>query len=157
MGACEDGHATSNLRHWLEQRQTATSSRYGLVRNAGCAGLDEILRLLWIRREVQVGVEQMVRLEHGAFNGLRLFHLHDHLSRFEHSRSRRQDGRACIGVIGVRRSNAATGIGFDVDVVSVCNEFTNAVWGQTYAIFAVFDFLRNTDFHAFFPARPLSV
>ena len=48
-------HAARNFRHRREQRQAAVCGSYCLVGNADGAARDQVLRLLGIGREMQIG------------------------------------------------------------------------------------------------------
>ena len=92
-----------------------------------------------------------MRLEHGAFNGLRLFHLHDHFSGFEDLCCGREDGGACGCVFRVRCTNTHASGCLNNDFMAVGHELADAVRGQANAVFTVFDFFWNANDHGSHP------
>ena len=79
MGADLDRHPPGDLAHRLQQRQRAVIGGHRLIGDAGRARRDQALGLLGIGREVEIGEEQVARLEQGDLLRLRLLHLHDHV------------------------------------------------------------------------------
>ena len=143
----EDGHPPGNLRHRLEQGQAAARRRHGLVGDAGRAGFDQVFCLFRVRGEVKVGVEHVVRAQHGALDGLWLLDLDDHLGGIKDLGRGGEDLRASVYVVLIGGTNAVTGSGFNDHVVTVADEFAHAVGGQTNPVFTVLDFLWNADAH----------
>jgi len=78
-GAGLDRHASSDLAHRSQQRQPATRPGNGLVGDAHCTGFDQRRRLLGIRRQMQIGIQNLARTQHRALLRLRLLDLDDHL------------------------------------------------------------------------------
>ena len=56
-----------------------------LVGDANGAAGDQVLSLVRVGCEVEVGEQQLILAEHGAFNGLRLLDLHDQVGGLEHA------------------------------------------------------------------------
>ena len=79
MGADLDRHPPGDLAHRLEERQRAVARGHRLISDAGRAGLDQALGLVGIGGEMEIGEEQMARLQQGDLARLRLLHLHDHV------------------------------------------------------------------------------
>ena len=84
MSADLDRHASSDFAHRLEQRQRAVPRRHRFIGDAGCARLHQAFRLRLVGGEVQVGEEDVPRLEQRDLLRLRLLDLHDHVGRLEH-------------------------------------------------------------------------
>ena len=80
MGPDLDGHATCNFRHRRQQRQPAAPVGNRFVGDACNFALQELLCQFAIRREVQVGEEQLAFAHAGIFGRNRLLDLHDHVS-----------------------------------------------------------------------------
>ena len=59
---------------------------YGLVRHGGDTSVHERHRLLAVRGQMQVGVENLTFMKVVIFGRLRLFHLHDHVAAGENVR-----------------------------------------------------------------------
>ncbi len=74
-----DGHATGDFAHRRQERQRAVRRSDRLVGDRRHAGFRERLRLLRVRREVQVGEQYLAAAELRALGQLRLLHLDDHL------------------------------------------------------------------------------
>ncbi len=79
MGAGLDRHAACNLAHRRQQRQAAARAGHGLIGDADGARLDQVLGLLRIGREMEVGVEDLAFAQHRALDRLRFLDLHDHV------------------------------------------------------------------------------
>ena len=86
-------HPASDLAHGCQQRQAAVNAGNGLVCDTYRARLDQGSGLIRVRGKVQVGVKNLTGAQHGAFLGLRLFDLDDHIGLGKHaSRIRYQRG-----------------------------------------------------------------
>ena len=95
------GDLARDLAHRRQQRQPAARVLDGLVGDAGRARVDQALRELGVRRQVQVGEQRVARLEQRDLDGLRLLDLDDHVGLGEHRGGVGQDLRALRGVLGV--------------------------------------------------------
>ena len=93
---------------------------------------------------MEVGVEQVVRAQHGALDCLWFLDLGDHLGGLKHLGCGGEDFGARVRMVD-RRRNPVTGSGFDHHL-TVADEFAHAV-GQADPIFTVLDFLWNADAH----------
>ena len=142
-------HAPRHLAHGRQQRQAATGVGHGFIGNAHRAGLDQILGLRRIGRQVQVGVEDLALAQHGALLGLRLLHLHDHLGLGEDFGSGGNDLGPGLDVVGICRANAVARLGFHPDLVAMGNHFADRQRRQADAVFMVLDFLWHANEHGF--------
>ena len=72
QAACADldRHAAGDLRHRREQRQPASRAGDRFVRDADCSATQQILGLLRIGREMQVGEEHLPLAQPGALRAL---------------------------------------------------------------------------------------
>jgi hypothetical protein len=113
MGADLDRHATGDLGHRLQQRQRAVVGGDGLVGDASCAGRDQAPGLVRIGRQMEVGEENMARLEQGDFRRLRLLDLDDHVGRGEHVCGAAGDPGAGSDIILVRKVDALARMSLD--------------------------------------------
>ena len=59
VGADLRRHAAGDLRHRRQQRQRAVRARHRLVRDRRDAGRDQVLRLLGVGREMQIGEQDL--------------------------------------------------------------------------------------------------
>ncbi len=83
VGAGLDRHPAGHLRHRRQQRQPAARAGDRLIGDAHRARCDEILGLLGIGGEMEIGVEDLAGAQHLALVGLGLLDLHDHVGPFE--------------------------------------------------------------------------
>jgi hypothetical protein len=147
------GKPAGHFRHRREQRQPTGRRRHRLVGNAGCAGGEQIARLLQIGCQMQIGEQDLALAQLGAFRHLRLFHLHDHVGRLEDRILISGELRAGRFIFRIRQTRPKTGAGLDDDVVSMMHQFGDGRRRQADAKFIVLDFLRHTDAHDCLP-RP---
>ena len=101
------------MAHRLQKRQAADGVGDDFISNTYGLGGHKVPGLLRIRREVKIGVKDLVRFQHGAFERLRFLDLDDHFRLTEHLGGAVGDIGAGIAVGSVARPNAATGIGLD--------------------------------------------
>ncbi len=119
---------------------------------------DQVPGLLRVRSEVEVGVEDLARAQHGALGGLRLLHLHDHVGLGEDLGRGGDDARAGGLVGGVLGADAGAGIGLDHDLVAMGDQFDDALRGQADPVFVVLDFLGGPDDHlCILPRYPMTL
>ena len=142
-----DRQAAGDFRHRRQQRQAAAVVGDGLVGDRGDAGGEQALGLLRIRREVQIGVEDLAVAQLHPFAGLRLLDLDDHVRLGEHLLGGPGDLGAG-GAIGiVVGADAGARAGLDQHLVAVRDIFAHRAGRQADAVFVVLDFLRATDAH----------
>ena len=141
------GHAPGDFAHWREQRQAATGAGDGFVGDADGAGFDQSSGLLGIGREVQVGVENLARAQHGAFLGLRLLDLDDHVAGGKHGCRIRGQFSAGSKVFFIGEANGRARVVLHQNLVSAQREFAHAGRRQADTVLMVLDFLRHSDFH----------
>ncbi len=141
------GHPARDLRHRRQQRQSPRGRRHGLVGDADGAARDEILRLVRIGREMQVGEQDLPVAQHLALDRLRLLHLDDHVGGGEHLGRGSGDFRARLAVRVVVHSDALTGVVLDDHLVAVRHRFAHAARHEADAIFENLDFLGDADAH----------
>ena len=140
-------HAARDLAHRRQQRQAAAGRGDGLVGDAHRTGRDEVLGLLGIGCQVEVGVEDLAGAQHLALDGLRLLHLHDHVGLGEDFRRRGDDLGAGRSVVRVRCADARTGIGLHPDLVAVAHGFLHRSGRHAHAVFVILDLFWNADEH----------
>ena len=83
IAAHEHAHAPSDLAHRFEQRQTAVHLDC-FVSDARRAGLDERVRENFVRRQMQIGEDDLSRTQQRILGRQRLFDLHDQVSLLEY-------------------------------------------------------------------------
>ncbi len=143
-----DGHATGNFRHRREERQPSRRRGDGFIGDANRAARDEIARLLGIGRKVQVGEEDLARLEHLALESLGLLDLDDHLRVAKNLRGGRDDGSAGVAIRVVVHADALPGGRLDDHLVAVSAQFPHAGRRQADAMLEDLRLLGNADAHA---------
>ena len=117
------------------------------IGDAHGARLDEILGLLRIGRQMQIGVEDLALAQHLALGCLRLLHLHDHVGLGEDFLRGLDDRGAGLLVVFIGGADAAAGIRLDQDLVAVAHGLADAKGRHADAVFVILDFLRNADEH----------
>ena len=133
-------HAARHFAHRGQQWQAATGAGDGFVGNANRAGFNQRRSLFRVGCEVQVGVQNLARAQHGALLRLRLLDLDDHVSLREHVAGQRHQFRAGGGIEIVGHADAFTGTVLHQYLVAMQREFTHAGGGQADAVFVVLDF-----------------
>ena len=142
-----DGHASSDFAHRLQKRERAIPRRHRLISDAGCARLHQAFRLGLVGGEVQVGEEDMPRLQQRDLRSLRLLDLHDHIRGLEHRRGVGENFRAGLLVGAVGAIDPIARACLDDNLVAGRNELGNRSRGQTNPIFVNLDLLRHTNPH----------
>ena len=95
-----DGEPPRDLGHRREQRQTAIRRGHRFIGNADRRRwLTRSAGLLGVRRQMQVGEQQLALAQHGALSGQRLLDLDDQLRPFEDRLCTVHDRRAHRGVV----------------------------------------------------------
>jgi hypothetical protein len=146
-GAGLHRHAPGHFAHRRQQGQTAARAGDGLVGDADGTGLDQRLRLLGVRRQVQVGVEDLPGAQHRALHGLRFLDFHDHLGA-------RKDLGGCghhLGtgghVLRIGQVDRGTCIVLHQHLMAMGRELAHAGRRQADTVFMVLDFLGYADEH----------
>ena len=96
---------------------------------------------------MEVGEEDMPRLEQRDLLLLRLLDLDDHVGGFEHRRGIGKDFRSRFPKSGVGAVDAAAGLGLDHRFVPGRDQLGDRCGGQADPIFVVLDLLGHTDAH----------
>ena len=105
-----------------------------------------------IRRQVQIGEQQLIRAQQFALLGLGLLHLHYHLGPGEDLR--RADHQLGPGrlVLGIGQSDRLTALLLYQDLVSTGRQLLHSGGSHADPVFMVFDFLGYANNHARSPA-----
>ena len=96
---------------------------------------------------MKVSEQDLPRLQHRAFDCLRLLDFDDHLDAGKHLAGRGDDLRARLAIGIVVHADALSCIVLDDNVVAVRNRLPHAARHKADAIFQDLDFLRNSDAH----------
>ena len=146
-------HAPGNAAHGLEQRQRSVCVGDGLVGYGGGAGPHQRARLLRVRRQVQVGEQNLPGREPGAFFQLRFLDLDDHFRCAENLVGVTGDLGAGSGVFRVVEPGACACAGLDQHAVTFPGEPGRGIRRQADPVFVILDFFRNADAHLSSPLR----
>ena len=106
------------------------------------------LRELGVGREVQVGEQDVARLEHRDLDRLRLLDLDDHVGLAEDRGGVGDDPRALVDVLGVRDRRALAGALLDEHLVPAVDELADARGRQRDAVLVGLDLGGAADVHA---------
>ena len=102
---------------------------------------------LGVRRQVQVGEEELARAQHLDLDRLRLLDLDHHLGLAEHGLGVGDDRRPLRLVVGVEDRAAGAGAGLDQHLVTVFGHLADARGGDRDPVLVVLDLGRNPDLH----------
>src|SRR5215217_7103840 len=122
----------------------------GLVGDRRGAGGEQALGLGGVGRQVQVGEEDVVRLQPFPLDLLRLLHLDDQLRALEHGVGVRRDAGPGPDEGFVVVAGAKAGPGFDQNLMAPVDIFTDGGGGQTDPMLARFDLRGNAYAHGRF-------
>ena len=147
MAAASIAKTAGNLAHRREKRKTAGGIGHGLIGDCRRAGCEKPAGLLRIGSEMKIGEEDLVRLEPGDLDGLRLLDLDDHLGLGEHGIGRRQDARAGLLVVGVVGEDAGASARLHHDLVAARRQLPNRARHEPNPELIAFDLSRNADAH----------
>ena len=101
----------------------------------------------FVRRQVQVGEEQLAGAQQGIFRGLRFLDLDNQVGPLKHRGMIVHQLCAGLFVIVVRVTGPGPGAAFDEDLVPALDELISRRRQQRDAILLVFDFFGNADGH----------
>src|SRR3546814_13127866 len=91
-----------------------------------CAGGDQILRLLGIRRKVEIGEQNLAFAQQGPLFCLRLLDLDDHFCLLKNGRCRGHDFRACAAIIFIAGADAVPRPPFEKSMMAMRSKFMTA-------------------------------
>ena len=151
-----DRQASGNLAHGSEQRQAAGDVGDGLIGDGGGARSHEAARLLGIGSEMEVGEQDLVRLQAAVLDGLGLLDLHDQLGLGKHRFRIGNDAGAGLLVNGIVSKDAGAGAGLDDDLVALSRQLANRARHEADTKLIVLNFSRHTDAHLGLHAFPRS-
>ena len=140
-------HASGNLRHRSEQGQLSARIRHGFIGDGGDAGGHEIVGLLGIGREVQIGEDHLAAFEFASLSRKRLLDLHDQLGSLKYLVGGCDKLRPRCGVLIIADAGAVAGRGFDRNGVTVFHQFGDRRRNKPDAVFVRLDLFRNADEH----------
>ena len=140
-------HASRDLAHRFEQGQT-TVDLDSFVGQCGDAGPQQRFRQGAVRREVQVGEQNLPALQQGVFRGLRLLDLDDQLGPGKHRGMVLEQRGAGLGVFLIRIAGARPGRPLDKHGMPALNQLIRRGGEQGHAVFLLLNFLGKADDHS---------
>ena len=142
-----DREPARDLAHRRQQRQAAALVGDGLVGHRRAARFEQAVRLLGVRREVQIGEEDLPLAQHLPFARLRLLDLDDHLGRGEDLGRAADDARTGGHVVRIAGADAGTRPRLHDQLVAVARIFTHRHRREADTMFLDLDFLGHPDAH----------
>jgi hypothetical protein len=133
--------------HRLEQGERAIVRGHRLISDAGGTRLHQAFSLRLVRREVEIGEQQVAAFQQRDFARLRLLHFHDHVALREHAGGIREDRRAGRDIVRVLEVDPEASTGLNRDGMASGNQFGDRRGRQADAIFVVLDFLGDANAH----------
>ena len=148
-GAGLGGDLAGDLAHRRQQRQPPARVLDRLVGDAGRAGPAEAAGLLGVRRQVQVGEEQLAGAQHLDLRRLQLLDVEDHLGLARRPSAASATMRRALRLeLGVGDRAALAGAGLDQHLVAVLGHFADAGRGDRDPVLVGLDLGRHPDLHA---------
>src|SRR6185503_16289523 len=108
---------------------------------------DEVLGLLRIRSQVQIGIEDLALAQHLALDRLRLLHFDDHVGLGEDLFWRRDELRTCGLIVFIGGTDTQSSARLDPDLVAVAYSLTNRERCHAHPVFVILDLFRNANQH----------
>ena len=136
-----------HFAHGREQRQPAIGICHRFIGDRGAAGGQQALGLIRIRRQMQIGKEDLALAKLAPLRRLRFLHLHDHVGGGEYFARGIHNGRASRPVDVVARANAEPGAALDHDTMASRHILSHRRWRETDAIFVELDLFWHTNAH----------
>ena len=140
-----------HLAHRREHGERAVAVADRLVRDRDHARVEQALREVAIRGEVQIGEQRRAALEQRHLVGERVLHLHDQLGR--PGLLARDEPRAAARVLLVGEAAALAGALLHPHLVSGSGQRGHAVGHHSDAVLDHLRFARNADPHSLTPIR----
>ncbi len=147
-----DGEPARDLAHGSEQGQATRRVRHRLVGDRRSAGGHEPARLVGIGSEMEVGEQDLVRLQPAILDGLGLLHFDDHLRIGEDSLGGGHDARARLRIDGVVGEDPVARARLHEHLVAAGHELAHRAWDKPHAELVALDLRRNADAHGCLPA-----
>ena len=104
-----------------------------------------------IRREVQIGEQDLALAQACAFDRLRFLHLHDHVGLGKDLFGGIRDPRPGIHIVLIGKARTRARAGFDQHAMAMGHRLARRVGRHADAVFLCLDFLRAADLHGVLP------
>ena len=109
---------------------------------------NQVLGLLRIGRQMQIGEQRLALAQHGALGRLRLLHLDDHIGDVEHLRGIGKDRGADAAIVVIGDAHALGRARLHEHLMSVRDQLARARRHQADAVLVDLDLFRHPDAHA---------
>ena len=141
------GQTACNLGHRCQQRQAAMGIRYRFIRNRGTARGQQVMGLVRIGRQMQIGEQQLTFAQHLALTCLGFFDLDDHVGGGEDLGGGVDDTRASGDIGVIVKACADPGIGFYQNLMTTGHGLLRGIGGHADAELLRLDLFGAADFH----------
>ena len=140
-------HPARHFAHRCQQWQRAVLLADRFVGDGIGSRIQQRLRKLGQRREVQIGKEDKVPAKERVLGGLRLLHFNHEIGLRPDCGGRRENTRACLGVLRIGNRTAPSGPGFDDDLMPGLDEGVYSGGDQPHAGLMVLHLFGRADDH----------
>ena len=143
---------SGNFRHWGEQRQPAEGRGDGFIGDAGRARCNQIIGLLGVRCQMEIGEQNLSFFEALALSAQRFLHFDNHvlcIDRFGIG----DDSCARSLIFCIGEAGPFTRARLDTHGMAVMHQFGDGRRRQTDTKLVVFDFLWHANFHKSLPVN----
>jgi hypothetical protein len=141
------GKASRDFRHRRQQWQPGRWRCHGLICNAGCAARNQVVGLLKVRREMQIGEKYLPASQLLAFGRKWLLYFNNQLGLGEDAIRSVYQRRARRAVVLIAEPSAYASSAFDQYSMIAVNEFRDRRRDEADSILVVFDLLRHAEQH----------
>ena len=146
-GAGLDGQAARYLGHGGEQGESALAVGDRLVGDGRDSAADQVVGLVGVGGEVQVGEQRVVGSQAGALRRLRFLDLHDQFGDLEELLGSGHHEGPAVLVLVVVEPGARARARFDIDLVTAVSDLAHAVGGEPDAALLTLDLLGHPNAH----------
>jgi hypothetical protein len=147
VGARLGRHPAGNLGHRGEQRERTVLELDGLVGDRGDPSPEQPGGQRRIRRQMQIGEDELAFSQHRHFGRLRLLHLEDHVGLAEHGRSVGKDPGSLPLVLLVVDGRPLAGVVLDDHAVPAVDELPHPDRCDRHPELCGLDLTGNADDH----------
>ena len=145
------GQPPRHFGHGGQQGQAAAIIGDCFIGNAGRARCQQIMGLLWVWGQMQIGEQNLPLAQARALYGLGFFYLHNHIGLCKHLFGRGDNLRACRDIIGIGKARAIARARFYHHSMAVLHRLARGIWGHANAKLLGFNLFGASDFHSILP------
>ena len=136
-----DCHSTGHFTHGGQQRQGSVRFLNGFISDADRLAFNERLSLALVRRQMEIGENDLPFPDQIVFGGQRFFDMHDHVGSLKYFRRCVHDLRTRFGVSGIIKPAADAGPFFHQQGMPIGDHDFDAGRCHAYPIFLCLYFL----------------